>query len=80
MKKRILIACPTSSHKDYCLEEWVQKIVSIAKVYDEKLINIGVVIVDNSPTINNSWYIKEMFLKLLEKTERMLSLKDEEIF
>lgn len=50
MKKRILIGCPTSSHKDYCLNEWANKILTIyhvAKVNHE----VAILIVDN--TIND---------------------------
>ena len=45
---KILIACPTSSHKDYCLEEWAKKIMTIAHNYDPSGKHIGILIIDNS--------------------------------
>jgi len=46
--KKILISCPTSFHKDYCLDEWIKKIVQIAYNYDPTGKNVGILIVDNS--------------------------------
>jgi hypothetical protein len=55
--KKILIACPTSSHKDYCLIEWAEKVMKIAYNYDATGKNVGVLIVDNSKDIDHWRYI-----------------------
>ena len=59
-KPKILIVTPTSSHKDYCLEEWSKSIRDLT--YN----NLDMLIIDNSDDKNHVDYIKTF--KFRDKT------------
>lgn len=67
--KKILIACPTSSHKDYCLTSWVENIVKIAKAYDKTGKNIGVLVIDNSQNINHYGQIQRCIVQKCKEAD-----------
>lgn len=50
MNKKVLVAAPISSVKEYCILEWMQHISNLS--YD----NYDILLVDNSP--NDGWYLK----------------------
>ena len=75
--RKILIATPTSSHKDYCFDQWADKIIKIAKTYDKSGIYVGILIVDNSKdeTHANKLYTKLTFEAAKQNYNCFISVK-----
>jgi len=77
--KKILIACPTSSHKDYCLDEWVENIFNIYKqvayIKENNMpkYRVYLFIVDNSQDNKNFYRIKEALIKERLKSRQGLN-------
>lgn len=60
MKPKVLVGCPTSNHKNYALERYVQGVKALS--YD----NLDVLIVDNSKSDNYMKKIKRLGLPVVK--------------
>jgi len=60
MKPKVLVGCPTSDYKDYCLNEYAQAVKNLT--YD----NYDILLVDNSKTNEYSKKIKSLGLNVIK--------------
>ncbi|NJL73881.1 MAG: hypothetical protein HC892_01410 [Saprospiraceae bacterium] len=67
--KRILIAAPTSSFKDYVFDDWIENAINIAKDYDYKGSHVGIMLIDNSKDITHAETLLNKANAVLKKLE-----------
>ena len=60
MKPKVLVGCPTSDYKDYCLNKYAESVKNLS--YD----NYDILLVDNSKTNEYSEKIKKLGLKVIK--------------
>lgn len=60
MKSKVLLGCPTSFHKEYCLKEYAEVITSLS--YD----NYDILLADNSPSGDYSEKIKSYGINIIK--------------